>query len=61
MLSRSNPHFDSPSRKFSQLLPLSPHMPQLVAELATQWDTWAKDNKVYPLDARNWNVKIQAS
>ena len=35
--------------------------PDMADEMAALWDDWAKANNVYPLDARNWNVKIRAS
>ena len=35
--------------------------PEIADEMAALWDDWAKANNVYPLDARNWNVKIRAS
>jgi arylsulfatase A-like enzyme len=48
-------------RDRSELHDLAAQNPDLVEELSTQWDTWAKQNNVYPLDARGWNQKIQAS
>ena len=33
----------------------------VVAEMTAMWDDWAKQNNVYPLDGRGWNVKIRAS
>ena len=35
--------------------------PDLVTELTAVWDNWARENNVYPLDGRGWNVKINAS
>lgn len=34
--------------------------PEKAKELETLWDNWAKENNVYPLDARGWNNKIAA-
>jgi arylsulfatase len=45
----------------TELHNLAAENPGLVAELSAQWDTWAKENNVYPLDGRGWNMKIQAS
>jgi arylsulfatase A-like enzyme len=35
--------------------------PDVVAEMMALWDTWAKENNVYPLDGRGWNMKIRAT
>jgi arylsulfatase A-like enzyme len=35
--------------------------PEIATEMAAMWDNWAKENDVYPLDGRGWNVKIRAS
>ena len=33
--------------------------PEKVKELSDMWDRWAKENNVYPLDARGWNVRLK--
>ena len=40
---------------------LAGQYPDMVTEMAAMWDNWAKENFVYPLDGRGWNVKIRAS
>jgi arylsulfatase A-like enzyme len=40
---------------------LAEQYPDIVTEMAAMWDNWAKDNNVYPLDGRGWNMKIRAS
>ncbi len=40
---------------------LAEKYPEIVNEMAKMWDSWAKDNNVYPLDGRGWNEKIKAS
>jgi arylsulfatase A-like enzyme len=40
---------------------LAEQNPDVVTEMAAMWDNWAKENNVYPLDGRGWNVKIRAS
>ena len=40
---------------------LAGQYPDMVGEMAAMWDNWAKENNVYPLDGRGWNMKIRAS
>jgi arylsulfatase A-like enzyme len=40
---------------------LADQFPDVVTEMAAMWDDWAKENNVYPLDGRGWNMKIRAS
>jgi arylsulfatase A-like enzyme len=40
---------------------LAGQYPDMVREMAAMWDNWAKENNVYPLDGRGWNMKIRAS
>jgi hypothetical protein len=35
-------------------------IPAKAKELEILWDNWARENNVYPLDARGWNEKIAA-
>ncbi len=40
---------------------LAAQYPDIVSEMSAMWDNWAKENNVYPLDGRGWNLKIRAS
>jgi arylsulfatase A-like enzyme len=40
---------------------LAEQYPDAVREMSAMWDNWAKENNVYPLDGRGWNMKIRSS